>query len=528
MKTKINNPIRKLLFLLLAFLTVIGCQKETDDAEPQNLIDDNPVSNEYQNRNLDIKVSGYSDFQNDSNFNSIINGLSLSDRFAGNNIANRTGNNDVYGFTIDTTEIRQVQFDGYTSYTFKVYREESVGLFENLVVEVNDEGERAYIASYIPDQQYLDDISNGIVTEFNGTVRIENISSNTSNRNSNIANRSGCGSYYVIVETQCPCVGHWPGQSCECGTQPSTTWYTFDYPCDDGGGYTEGPIGPRGGGGGGGTPTNDDSVTAPIIPTDSDGNSVAPLFLINALGGNSALSTEQIIWINDPNNADKISILLNYMSENGMTNTNSNFISDVIEALIETNEPNPTLSDYPGKDDGMPFEWWLDEDFVNNNFSFDLDDEGFGDLTKEEKLLVVAFPVQALIIRENKEPAETETENRFGFSARNDKSDAFRHAFFNAMNSNDAGDTVARLFSTAHESEVPANLILEVQMDLHNNDIGHTIGDDASFFVSDQELSNSVYSELLSGNLFYLSPLDPVVPPNFGINSSTQLTPTNQ
>lgn len=65
-------------------------------------------------------------------------------------------------------------------------------------------------------------------------------------------------------------------------------------------------------------------------------------------------------------------------------------------------------------------------------------------------------------------------------------------------------------------------------MDLHNNNFGHTIGDEASFFVSDQELSNSVYSELLAGSLFYLSPLGPVIPPNFGINSSTQLTPTNQ
>ncbi|WP_299126849.1 hypothetical protein [uncultured Winogradskyella sp.] len=186
------------------------------------------------------------------------------------------------------------------------------------------------------------------------------------------------------------------------------------------------------------------------------------------------------------------------------------------------------LSNYPGKDDGLSFNWWTDENFIINNFSFELDDEGLGDLTEEEKLLVALYPVQALIIRANKEPAETETENRFGFSSRNDKSDAFRHAFFNAMNSNDAGDTVARLFSTAHESEVPANLILEVQMDLHNNDIGHTIGEDASFFVSDQDLSNSVYSQLLAGNLFYLSPLDLVTPPNFGINASTQLTPTNQ
>lgn len=65
-------------------------------------------------------------------------------------------------------------------------------------------------------------------------------------------------------------------------------------------------------------------------------------------------------------------------------------------------------------------------------------------------------------------------------------------------------------------------------MDLHNNDIGHGIGEDGGFFISDQDLSNAVYQALLNGVLLYLSPLGPIVPPNFGINTSTQLTPTNQ
>ncbi len=185
-------------------------------------------------------------------------------------------------------------------------------------------------------------------------------------------------------------------------------------------------------------------------------------------------------------------------------------------------------NNYPGKDEGFAFKWWNDVNFVENSIVLDAADEGISDLSVAEKALVALFPGQALIIQANVDDAQTETINRFGFNGRNDKSDAFRHAFFNAMNSNDAGDYVARLFSIAHESEVPPNLDLERQMDLHNNDQGHTIGDDASFFVSDQELSDSVYQVLLDGLLFYLSPLGPVVPPNFGINGSTQLTPTDQ
>lgn len=230
-------------------------------------------------------------------------------------------------------------------------------------------------------------------------------------------------------------------------------------------------------------------------------------------------------------NHDLTESIFYFLAENNRTNYDYNqakaFAISTIEAVMEVGMAEYSSNDYPGMDDGLPFEWWNDDEFVENNFSFNLAGEGFGDLTTQEKWLVAAFPARALIIYNNKELAETETINRFGNNGRNDKSDAFRHAFFNAMNSNDAGDTVARLFSNAHESEVTSNLILEVQMDLHNNNVGHTIGDDASIFVSDQDLSSSVYQSLLNGLLVYLSPLDAVLPPNFGINSSTQIIPTN-
>ena len=200
-----------------------------------------------------------------------------------------------------------------------------------------------------------------------------------------------------------------------------------------------------------------------------------------------------------------------------------------------------TETNYPGMELNYEFEWWLDNDFVENNFNFGFDaGGGLDNLTAEEKVLVVLYPAQALII-ENREPAETETVNRFGDNGINDKSDAFRHAFFNAMNSNDAGDIVARKFSNAHESETPSNLVLEKQMDLYNNSVGHNIGNNASSFISDQELSNLVYQSLIWGSLKYLFPInysDPnfwdnptTIEPNdgdHGITSSTQLIPTNQ
>lgn len=111
-----------------------------------------------------------------------------------------------------------------------------------------------------------------------------------------------------------------------------------------------------------------------------------------------------------------------------------------------------------------------------------------------------------MAIRANKKPAETETEDRYNFNGINDKSAAFRHALLYAINANDACELVARLFSDAHESEVPSVLILEKSMDLFNNNIGLNVRAEASIFISDQELSNLIYQILTNGGLVYLNP----------------------
>ncbi len=84
---------------------------------------------------------------------------------------------------------------------------------------------------------------------------------------------------------------------------------------------------------------------------------------------------------------------------------------------------------------------------------------------------------------------------------------------------------MAKLFSDAHESENPIILILEEQMDLFNNNIGHeSISGNGSLSLS--QLANLIYQKLLNGDLRYLSNL-------LGGGSSgratnlSQLTPTN-
>lgn len=54
------------------------------------------------------------------------------------------------------------------------------------------------------------------------------------------------------------------------------------------------------------------------------------------------------------------------------------------------------------------------------------------------------------------------------------------------MNSIDDGEAIERLFSNAHESEVPQNLNLEKDMDFYNNSVGRNIGNNARLIVSVQ------------------------------------------
>ena len=80
------------------------------------------------------------------------------------------------------------------------------------------------------------------------------------------------------------------------------------------------------------------------------------------------------------------------------------------------------------------------------------------------------------------------------------------------------------------ESETSLPLYLEVHMELYNNEAG--IDFCSSYYpgtTSDQAISNGIMQTVVNGDLFYLNPLTyPIAPPNFGINTLTQLTPTNQ
>jgi hypothetical protein len=327
---------------------------------------------------------------------------------------------------------------------------------------------------------------------------------------------------------ECP-----PGNCCEIipDVSPSTGWdiyITTIIPCpsSDGGGYGGGGDSPSYPTNPGGEPSsnpnpagdiplgfvNYDGIfisnpTSPVTtmgeqPAYPDGSETASEFLINTL---TPLSTAQKQWIEATENSAEVAEILDFLSSEGRKTEAKNFAI----SLIKSYESNSF------------------EEFLNQSLFVQDPYNTWKNLTQAEKDLIVSFPYDAWAIWNNRPIAVQATISKFGFSSRNDKSDAFRHAYFNAINTMDVGSYSSEKFSTAHESENPSHLILEKQMDLFNNSIGHDVQINYPNH-SDSQLIEDIYQELLDGNLRYLSPLDPVVYPNFGINSQTQLIPTDQ
>lgn len=200
-----------------------------------------------------------------------------------------------------------------------------------------------------------------------------------------------------------------------------------------------------------------------------------------------------------------------------------------------------TQESYPGKEEGLEWLWWQD----NMQIIAEFDDpySVWERLTRAEREFIRMWPLEALKIRKNQAKAEAASQTLFPLSLRNGLGDAFRHAYFNALNARDIDNLgVVLLFASAHETETPSALSLEKNMDMFNNIIGANLGSTMND-ASDQAISNAILLSLTSGELRYISPLDLTASPAHdanndgvqdcsscknGIVSTSKLTPTNQ
>lgn len=193
---------------------------------------------------------------------------------------------------------------------------------------------------------------------------------------------------------------------------------------------------------------------------------------------------------------------------------------DVCELMWVDDDPDPDPG-WAGSEYGYPYEWWLDDLWLSENFFLQQQQQ----LTAAERALVHEYPIYALMIRDNAVKARTMTISKFGTNGLNDRSDAFRHAFFNCLNAQQIGAAITKLFSDAHEA-VPVPIPLERTMDIFNNDVG--IAKSALGFGTDSELSDRIWNTLWAGELRYLSPLDHANHPHGIIPGVTAIIPTNQ
>ncbi len=148
-------------------------------------------------------------------------------------------------------------------------------------------------------------------------------------------------------------------------------------------------------------------------------------------------------------------------------------------------------------------------------------------LTPDEKELCKANKLEALLSYRNKGITESKTVQIMGISGLNDRSDAFRHAYFQALNTMDFGATLTQQFADAHESQVPSDLLLEKQMDLFNNAVGIYYG--YTYVTSNDIMATFIHDwAILKGQLRYLNPTDFNIYFHGIIPGTTQLTPTNE
>ncbi len=214
---------------------------------------------------------------------------------------------------------------------------------------------------------------------------------------------------------------------------------------------------------------------------------------------------------------------LDFLNSNQIYTTNisdflktSQFSKEARELAIASinNLMSYTSLNYPGKSDNLPFKWWEDENFINTNnfFKMPADNPNAPDESPNpaEALLFTLFPQESVFHVKNAIIASTGAQlvaSSFSDGTNgllNGKADAFRHAYWNALDTADLGPYITKLFTDAHEfgkNDLPS------EMDLFNNAKGIAITIQNGYIITTDILTiaNEVEQAVLDGKLKYIS-----------------------
>lgn len=149
------------------------------------------------------------------------------------------------------------------------------------------------------------------------------------------------------------------------------------------------------------------------------------------------------------------------------------------------------------------YEFFLENNVWNSQGPYD----DWNRLTNCEKDFFRNNPQHLFIARGNKKLAEKVSWNRFkecgtpsGAPMHNTIGDAYRHAYFAALNTHNMGYTNAKALGDAHECDVPPYRLNEKQMDLYNNDWGYLYGSTVSF-INEKQFYNSFMDAVSKGKI---------------------------
>lgn len=313
----------KIKLTLLTIVIIISCKDDSiqDDAQ---FFDVNPVSDLYSIDDMNFENVSILNLKSNKKFSKFKITEDLKQLVPSNTFKN--GLNDTnLTFDIDTNLIKKISTIDYESYTFNIDRKEDrIGFIENLVLEIKDGKESAYIMSYIPDNDWLANLAMGTENTFKGKVKMEQVLETESK---NLDSKStSCGSTTIYIDTQCPCVGHWPGQSCSCYQRPTTARYSIDTPCPDGSNTeTETFITSPSLGGGGVHGTSKSTSFTGLTGLDGELAKTSEI-----LGYILDLSSKEVSWLS--RNQYSANLIDSFLTENQNSFSSKTFAIEVIKA----------------------------------------------------------------------------------------------------------------------------------------------------------------------------------------------------
>ncbi|QUI23322.1 hypothetical protein HZI73_13955 [Vallitalea pronyensis] len=179
-----------------------------------------------------------------------------------------------------------------------------------------------------------------------------------------------------------------------------------------------------------------------------------------------------------------------------------------VTTIINLQEANPNLNAYEVQD-------ILSNELTTRGLISEAGDV-WKSLTDAEKVLVVLFPIQALLVNVAKNKTDELTNTYYLGWIDGDVGNSFRHAMWNALMTKSIGKPLAKAFADAHENqgltdaEYKANVwhgfngLEHRNMDLHNNQKGRDCVKWYEGLISDSTIVKRVQEKIKNGEMMIL------------------------